>query len=159
MPHDLIDDLSNLKDKDKFELFDGGHCYLRAIKDRDGKISLHRFPTRVNPADVALLGQWANLLLTEKSVATMTVSCDESVSAKTAGGKGVRLGKQQKRIRVLMRIEEVYSDHIVVSRGENALAVPLTDIAIDARNRLSPGCHISAYINPDTSMDHIVVER
>lgn len=52
------------KTPDKFEVWDGGHCFFRATKNFDpttGKnyVILHRFPNRASLKDVIELGIWA----------------------------------------------------------------------------------------------------
>ena len=42
-----------------FEVWDGGHCYIRAKRTPEGHIELYRFPTRASAVDVAKLGEWA----------------------------------------------------------------------------------------------------
>jgi len=42
-----------------FELWDGGHCYLRATRDSDNMIELVRFPTRASVALIGALAAWS----------------------------------------------------------------------------------------------------
>ena len=47
---------------EKFEVWDGGHCYLRANREKgpDGTfISLVRFPTRASVQEIVRLAAWA----------------------------------------------------------------------------------------------------
>lgn len=46
-------------DYEKFEAFDGGHCYLRATRTPEGFVDLNRFPTRASTEDMAKLGAWS----------------------------------------------------------------------------------------------------
>ncbi len=46
-------------DKERFEAWDGGHCYLRALRDHEGHISISRFPERASQEDIVKLGEWA----------------------------------------------------------------------------------------------------
>jgi hypothetical protein len=45
---------------DKFELMDGGHCYLRVIRDHTGKFVIKRWPERVSADILVLVGLWAD---------------------------------------------------------------------------------------------------
>lgn len=49
---------------DKFEAWDGGHCYIRARREPlSGNIELLRFHAFVSPESVAKLGEWAVFFL------------------------------------------------------------------------------------------------
>ena len=51
------------KSEDKFEIWDGGHCYVRAIIEKpSGRISLLRWPRFISPKEVKAFGDWAATL-------------------------------------------------------------------------------------------------
>lgn len=45
---------------DLFEIWDGGHCYVRCKRQPDGSIAFLRWPHRLSPDDLRRLAAWAN---------------------------------------------------------------------------------------------------
>lgn len=46
-------------DFNQFEMWDGGHCYLRATRDHEGYISISRFPNCISVEEFVKLAEWA----------------------------------------------------------------------------------------------------
>jgi hypothetical protein len=44
-----------------FEAFDGGHCYLRVVRDKQNKhlAEVKRWPRLASMEDISALGEWA----------------------------------------------------------------------------------------------------